>query len=190
MLGNASRNEFDFRYAYSLYGTNQRDEASKHFEKLLNKNSKYSYPAAYYDGIIAFDANEYKEALERFEFLKSSKNYAEIAPYYICKILYDTKKYDELITYANEAMQVPQVKNANEILVMTASASFSKKDWQKTIEFYEQAEKKTVLKDLSLYEFGYAYFQNQVYLKSINQLKKLADKKSPYSQHSLYLIGQ
>ena len=42
-------------------------------------------------------------------------------------------------------------------------ASFSKKDWQKTIEFYEQAEKKTVLKDLSVYEFGYAYFQNQVY---------------------------
>ncbi len=190
LLGNASRNELDFRYAYALYETDQRVEASEHFEKLLNKNSKYSYSAAYYDGIIAFDAKEYKEALERFEFLKASKTYAEIAPYYICKILYDTKKYDELITYSNEALQIPLVKNANEILVMTASASFSKKDWQKTIDYYEQAEKKTTLKDLSIYEFGYAYFQNQVYLKSINQLKKLADRKSPYSQHSLYLIGQ
>lgn len=190
LLGNTSKNEFDFRYAYSLYETDQKEEASIHFEKLLKKNSKYSYSAAYYDGIIAFDAKEYQEALERFEFLKASKTYAEIAPYYICKILYDTKKYDELITYSNEALQIPQVKNSNEILIMAASASFSKKDWQKTIEFYEQAEKKTTLKDLSIYEFGYAYFQNQVYQNSINQLKKLADKNTAYSQHSLYLIGQ
>jgi tetratricopeptide (TPR) repeat protein len=46
LLGSTSRNEFDFRYAYSLYETDQRIEASVHFEKLLNKNSKYSYSAA------------------------------------------------------------------------------------------------------------------------------------------------
>lgn len=190
LLGQASRNEFDFRYGYALYETNQKTEASKYFKKLIKKNSKYSYPAAYYDGIIAYENADYKTALERFEFLKDSKTYADVVPYYISKIYYETKKYDELIVYAKNALSIPQVKYANDIMIMTAAASFAKQDWMNCIEYYSLAEKKNPLSDLAIYELGFAYFQTQMHQKAIDQLKKIADKKSAYSQHALYLMGQ
>ncbi len=190
LLGPASRNEYDFRYGYALYETDQHEEASKFFKKLINKNSKYSYPAAYYDGLIAYEKKDYATALKRFEFLKESKNYGDVAPYYICKIYYESKRYDELLNYSKDLINNPQIKNSNEILIMSGSASFIKRDWSKCIEFYEQAEKKTVLKDVSIYELGFACFQSQLYQKAIDQLKKIADKNISYSQHALYLIGQ
>ena len=121
LLSTAMQNEFHFRYGYSLFKEDKYDEASEHFEKLISKNSKYSYPAAYYDGIIQYKSKNYSTALERFEFIKTSKTYAESAPVYICKIYYDQQNYTKALTAVADALQVPQVKNANEIYLIGGS---------------------------------------------------------------------
>jgi TolA-binding protein len=190
LLSKSVQNEFYFRYGYSLFENDKFEQASDYFEKLIDKNSKYSYPAAYYDGIIQYNAKNYASALTRFEFVKQSKTYADIAPYYICKIYYDQQKYSEVLSNAAIAIQNPSLKNINDIYLMAGASAFNLTDWNKTIEYYELAAKKTSLTDLANYELGYALFQNQLYQKSIDYLKFVADKKTPYSQHALYILGQ
>lgn len=190
ILGTSMQNEFHFRFGYSLFEEEKFKEASAQFEKLIDKNSKYSYPAAYYDGIIQYKEKNYTQAIERFEFIKASKTYSEIAPSYICKIYYDQKNYSKCLSSVAEALQVAQVKNLNDIYLVGGASAFVLKDWAKAIEYYELASKKTTLNDLSTYELGYALFQNQLYQKSINYLKLNADKKNAYTQHSLYIIAQ
>ena len=190
LLGKPIQNEFYFRYGYSLFETDKFEQASTQFEKLIDKNSKYSFPAAYYDGIIQFNAKNYSEALTRFEFIKESKTYAEIAPIYICKIYYEQKNYTAALNVASDVVENPNIKNLNEIYLIGGASAFMLKEWTKTVDFYELASKKLKLNDLANYEIGYAYFQSQLYQKAIDYLKIIADKKTEYSQHSLYMIGQ
>ncbi len=190
LLSPTMQNEFNFRFAYSLFEEDKYPEASERFEKLIDKNSKYSYPAAYYDGIIQYRTKNYDLALTRFEFIKASKTYAEIAPNYICKIYYEQKNYAKALTAVSEAILVANVKNINEIYLIGGSSAFVLKDWSKTIEYYELAAKKSALNDLATYEIGYALFQNQLYQRAIDYLKSNADRKNAYSQHSLYVIAQ
>lgn len=190
LLGKSMQNEFYFRYGYSLFSTDQFEGASDQFEKLIDKNSKYTYPAAYYDGIIKYNAKNYTEALTRFEFIKASKTYADVAPFYICKIYYEQKNYTAALSSVADAVQNPQIKNINDIYLIGGASAFILKDWSKTIEYYELAAKKVTLNELAAYEIGYACFQNQLYQKAVDYLKNIADKKTPYSQHSLYILGQ
>jgi TolA-binding protein len=190
LLGKSIQNEFYFRYGYSLFETDKFEEASTQFEKLIDKNSKYSYPAAYYDGVIQYNAKNYSEALTRFEFIKSSKTYADIAPYYICKIYYEQKNYTAALNAVAEIAQNPNAKNINDIYLIGGASAFILKDWGKTVEYYELAAKKTKLNDLANYEIGYASFQTQLYQKAIDYLKTKADKKTAYTQHALYIIAQ
>lgn len=190
LLSKQSQNEFDFRYGYSLFEEDKFEEASSYLDNLIDKNSKYSYPAAYYDGIIQYKNKNYSLALTRFEFIKESKTYADIAPFYICKIYFDQKNYLQTLQNVESAVKVSTVKNINELYLMAGSSAFAIKDWNKTIEFYELAAKKTSLNDLANYELGYAFFQTQLYQKTIDYLKLIADKKTPYTQHALYLMGQ
>lgn len=190
LLSTAMQNEFHFRYGYALFEEDKFEEATYHFEKLISKNSKYTYPAAYYDGIIQYKSKNYSTALERFEFIKTSKSYAESAPVYICKIYYDQQNYVKALSAVAEAIQIPQVKNLNDIYLIGGGSAYSLKDWAKTIEYYELSAKKSTLSDLASYELGYALFQNQLYQKAIDYLKTNADKKNAYAQHSLYIIAQ
>lgn len=190
LLGSAMQNEFHFRFGYSLFEEDKYNDASVQFEKLIDKNSKYTYPAAYYDGIIQYKEKNYSLAIERFEFIKASKTYAEVAPSYLCKIYYDQKNYAKCLTAVSDAVKVPQVKNINDIYLIGGASAYVLKDWAKTIEYYELASKKSPLNELATYELGYAFFQNQLYQKSIDFLKNNADKKNAYTQHSLYIIAQ
>lgn len=190
LLSSAMQNEFHFRLGYSYFDEEKYSEASSQFDKLIDKNSKYSYPAAYYDGIIQYKEKNYSLAIERFEFIKGSKTYAEVAPSYLCKIYYDQKNYTKSLTAVAEAILVPQVKNINDIYLIGGASAYVLKDWAKTIEYYELAAKKSPLNELANYELGYALFQNQLYQKSIDYLKSNADKKNAYTQHSLYIIAQ
>jgi TolA-binding protein len=190
LLNSNMQNEFHFRYGYALFENDNYSDASSQFEKLITKNTKYSYPAAYYDGLISYQEKDYVTAIERFEFIKTSKSYAEIAPSYLCKIYYDQKNYTKALSTVADAIQVPLVKNSNDIYLIGGASAYVLKDWNKTIEYYELASKKTQLNELAIYEIGYALFQNQLYQKAIDYLKQNADRKNAYAQHSLYIIAQ
>ncbi len=190
LLSTSMQNEFHFRFGYALFEEEKYSDASAQFEKLIDKNSKYTYPAAYYDGIIQYKVKNYSTAIERFEFIKASKSYAEIAPNYLCKIYYDQKNYSKSLSTVAEAIQVPQVKNLTDIYLIGGASAYVLKDWGKTIEYYELAAKKSPLNELATYELGYALFQNQLYQKAIDYLKFNADKKNAYTQHTLYIIAQ
>ncbi len=190
LLGKTSQNEYHFRFGYSLFENDQFEKASEHFEKLIDKNSKYSYPAAYYDGIIQFNAKNYTVALERFNFIKSSKTYAEVVPFYLTKINFEQKKYTEALQIVSENYKNNPLKFSNELLLMGGASAFALSNWTKTIEYYELASKKTPLTELSKYELGYAYFETKAYQNAIDQLKNITDKKTSFAQHALYIIGQ
>lgn len=190
LLGKSSQNEYHFRFGYSLFETEQFEKASEHFEKLIDKNSKYSYPAAYYDGIIQFNAKNYGLALERFNFIKSSKTYGEFVPFYLTKIYFEQKNFKEALEVVLENYKNNPLKFSNELYLMGGASAFALSDWEKTIEFYELASKKNPLTEIARYELGYAYFETKSYQNAIDQLKNISDKKATFTQHSLYLIGQ
>ncbi len=190
LLGKSSQNEFHFRYGYSLFENEQFEKASEHFEALIDKNSKYSYPAAYYDGIIQFNSKKYGLALDRFNFIKSSKSYAEVVPFYLAKIHFEQNKYLEALQIVNDSYKISPLKFSNELYLIGAASAFSLNDWDKTIEYYELASKKNPLSDLAKYELGFAYFEKKAYQNAIDQLKNITDKKTSFTQHALYVIGQ
>jgi TolA-binding protein len=190
LLGKAEQTEYQFRLGYSLFESKEFEQASEMFEKVIPKNSKYSFPSAYYEGLIQYDAKNYGEALQRFEFIKDSKTYGGIAPYYIVAIYFKQKNYDQVLSQTAGLNTTIEVKNLADIYLMAGTSAFNKKNWAAAIQNYELAKQKVSISEQAQYELGFAYFQNQTYQKAVDALKVLADSKGPYAQHALYLMGQ
>ncbi len=186
----SQRTEFNFKNGYANYEEEKYEQASTFFKKIKSTNSKYTYPAIYYEALVNYELKKYKEALAGFAKLKDSKVYAEIIPYYIVKINYDLKKYNELLAYTAEIIKQSKLKNEKEILLLSASAAFLIQKYDVASNYYELAANKTSLKDQEVYELSYSYFQQKKYFETTNSIKPIADHSSIYAQHGLYLMGE
>ncbi len=184
--------EYKFKTAYSYFETKDYASAKPLFGLVKDNNSEYKEQATYFYAYIAYLDKEYAIALSNFEKLKDSKNYVASYPYYISAIYFLDKRYDDVIKYAVPIVENTKQLNETELFRIIAASYFAKADYVNALSYYERFMKKDLGKtqnNQDSYQIGYTYYKSEKYNQAIEQLGKLINDKSEYSQYGLYNLG-
>lgn len=184
--------EYEFKTAYSYFETKDFANAKPLFALVKNTTTEYTEQSIYYYAYIAYLDKDYAAALSNFEKLKDSKNYVASYPYYISAIYFLDKRYDDVIKYAVPIVKNTKQLNETELLRIIGASYFAKADYTNALSYYERF----MIKDLGKtqnnqdsYQIGYTYYKLEKYNRAIEQLGKLINDKSDYSQYGLYHLA-
>lgn len=184
--------EYKFKTAYAYFETNDYASAKPLFSLVKDGNSKYREQATYYFAYISYLDKEYAVALKNFEKLKNSKTYEASYPYYISAIYYLDKRYDDVLAYAVPIVENTKQLRETELLRIIAASYFAKNDYTNALAYYERFMKQDMGKTQNnhdSYQIGYTYYKLKKYNQAIEQLGKLINDQTAYSQAGLYTLG-
>jgi len=184
--------EYKFKTAYAYFETKDYASAKPLFGLVKDSDSEYREQAIYYYAYIAYLDKEYAVALKNFEKLKNSKNYQASYPYYISAIYFLDKRYEDVLAYAIPIVENTKQLNETEMLRIIAASYFAKADYPNALAYYERFMRQDLGKtqnNQDSYQIGYTYYKLKKYNQAIEQLGKLIEDKTAYSQAGLYTLG-
>ncbi|HEX7366436.1 MAG TPA: tetratricopeptide repeat protein [Pelobium sp.] len=184
--------EYKFKTAYAYFETKDYASAKPLFGLVKDTDSQYKEQAIYYYAYIAYVDKEYPLALKNFEKLKNSKAYEASYPYYISAIYFLDKRYEDVLAYAVPIVENTKQLKETEMLRIIAASYFAKADYPNALAYYERFMKQDLGKtqnNQDSYQIGYTYYKLKKYNQAIEQLGKLIEDKTAYSQAGLYTLG-
>lgn len=189
-LTSEQQSEGHFKWGYSLFTQKKLDEALEQFNFVKAQRNPYSPAASYYAGYVESSKEMYDEALTDLKRAEASPSYANIVPYQIAYVYYKQKKYDEVITYANNLKGRKDVNSQHEISMLVAEAYYYKGDFKNAVDAYQRYfEKSQKAESGLLFRAGYANYSTGNTEKGIEYLDRAAAGKDTVSYYASYYLG-
>ncbi len=191
-LSDKELSEYYFKIGYSHFMEDDFDKASKAFYEIKDVDTKYTEPARYYYGHIAYLQKKYESALKTFLALSNSSKFSPIVPYYITQIYYLQHKYDDIIAYAPALLDSAIPKRAPEISRLIGEAYYNTEKFNKAIPYLERYHKEKAYdaNRYDNYQLGYAYYKSDSCNAAVNWFKKAIAKEDSLSQASHYHLAE
>ena len=192
-LQNDEFDDLNFKYGYALFRLNQSDEASLHFNKVLNHPNIYQEDAIYYTAHIAYDKKQYDESLKELKKLNPNSKYSAIYPVYASQIYLLRGDIDSTISITKPLVAHSESRYLPLLAKALGSAYFFKEwfpDAAKAFDIFKASKFSDQETHQDIYQIGYSYYQNAEYPKAIKELSQLYDQHDVYAQNGLYTLGQ
>ncbi|MGN6566672.1 MAG: tetratricopeptide repeat protein, partial [Flavipsychrobacter sp.] len=128
-----------FELAYSYFNNKQFDKAEPLFASIKElQQGKYFSAGNYYYGLLAYNENNYKDALQSFDRIKDLSEYRSIVPYYIAEIHYFMGERDRALNYSLELMKRPEkLYYDNELHLLAAQCYFEDQQYSYALPYFE-----------------------------------------------------
>lgn len=184
--------EYYFKKGYCYFLIDSLVKAKKSFFEIIEIESKYSVPTAYYYSHIAYKEKNYETALQGFLKLTSDPNFGPIIPYYIAQIYYFQGKYEEVIKYAPTLLDSANTKKVAEISRLLGESYYRLGKYKEALPYFEMYKEKTTspLTREDKYELGYTYYRTDNIPKAIANFEKIVlTKEDTITQNTLYHLG-
>lgn len=191
-LDNHLKAELQYRLAYAYLSEKEFDKALEYFNYIKNQDGPYKSASNYYAGYLALKKKDYETALTDLYKAGVDEAYETVVPYLILEVLYQSKKFKEVISYANEIQtKHPSLKNQEDIELLTAESYFFLNDYAAASQHYENYLylQPSELSDEVRYRLAYALYQAEELYKALKYLKELALKGGHLSQLASYYMG-
>lgn len=151
--------EYYFKKGYAQFQREQYDKAKESFDHIANAENRYQSPAKYYTSYIFYREGAHETALEGFMSLKSDKLFGPVVPYYICQILFLQEKYDEVIEFGTELLEVAADSKRGEVARMLGQSYYELEKFEEAIPHLQLAMSDLGGSDDHRYQLGYACYQ-------------------------------
>ncbi len=186
------KHEFYFKRGYSYFSTNNLDNATNDFKKIVQDSSKYQESIRYYLAYINYINKNYTDALKEFNVLKKSETFSNVVPFYIIQINFLLNKFDDVIIDALEFIKTySDSPKLSELYLLLSDTYFTKSDFSNTLHYYHKADSLEVILDKNMcFKIGYAYFFNKQFDKAIAKFSKNLLGQDSISQISLYYLAK
>ena len=183
--------EFQFKLGYCYLKTDNLDKAKGAFYEVKDKENKYSAPATYYFGHIAFIQKNYETALKHFQKLTKDETFKNIVPYYIARIYSFQGKYDELPGIAIPLLTDDKSKRSAELSRLIGDAYYRTGKYTEAIPYLEKSaeSKQGSVSATDAYELAFCYYRTSQYDKAIKYFQSAATKQDSLSQSAYYHLG-
>lgn len=182
--------EFRFKRGYAFLKEDDIEKASRDFYEIKDVNNAYAIPARYYSAHIAYLKQNYETALVDFKKLESDKKFGPIVPYYISQILYNQKKYDELLEYAPPLMEKVVSARKAELARLIGEAYFYKKQYAEALPFLEEFQKLSrMINNDDRYQLAFTYYKLEKYEEASKLFSRLIELKNEMAQISSYQLA-
>ena len=189
-LDNQQINEYYFKKGYCHFKRKQFDEASLSFHQIVKTDSKYSEPARYYYGHIAYENDNYTTALETFKSLDDSPTFSALTPYYITQIYFEKSDYKELIGYANQMGARSNLKNKEKIERLVAEAYFRTGDYANAAKHFEEYKNNIpTLGREDHYKLAYSNYRINEFDKAISSFERVVAISDSLAQNTYFHLA-
>lgn len=180
-----------YKLAYAYFARRAFDEALNNFNKIRNGNHAYAAAANYYGGFILYNNGNYELAMSYLRRAENSDSYKEVVPYLIANVLYKQKKYDELISYGDQALKLENIRNRDDLYLLVGDAYFLKNDYQTAAEYFGELTNSSNLSTEPgmLFRIGYTQYVAKQFEEAKQNFQRIADSKDSLAQLASFYLG-
>ncbi len=181
-----------FELAYCYFSTKQFDRAEPLLATIKElKEGKYYSAGNYYYGLLAYNENNYKDALQSFDRIKALPQYRNIVPYYIAEIYYYTSERQKALDYTKELIaSKDKLYYDNELHLLAAQCLFEVQKYDEALPYFEYYYDHTdKIRKEDLYEMSYCYYKESQWDNAISKFKQLSNTRDSLGQTSMYLLS-
>jgi len=181
-----------FELAYCYFSTKQFDKSEPLLASIKElKEGKYYSAGNYYYGLLAYNENNYTDALQSFDRIKNLQQYKTIVPYYIAEIYYYTSERKKALNYSVELINSKEkLYYDNELHLLVAQCLFEEQRYGEAKTYFEYYEDHTdKIRKEDIYEMGYCYYRGNEWDNAISKFKLLSNTRDSLGQTSMYLLG-
>lgn len=183
--------EYNFKYGYCCFKTDEIEKAKASFEKAISSSSKYSSPSAYFLAHMNYKSGDYELSLKQFNELKSDKNFSSIAPFYITQIQYLLGNYQLVINEGVELLKQASPKRKLDLNRVLGGSYYRLGDYEKALPYLmDYLNQSSGLQDNTFYyELGYTCYKTDQFSKAIQYLQKATSSRDSSAQFAYYYLG-
>jgi len=181
-----------FELAYCYFNNKQFDKAEPLLVAIKDlADSKYYMAGNYYYGLLAYNKNKYKEALQSFDRIKDDKEYKTVVPYYIAEIYYFMGNRIKALQTAD--MQIKSREKSyydKELHLLEAQCLFEEQQYKEALPYFEFYYSHTdKIRKQDLYEMAYCDYRTSAWPGAIEKFKLLSNATDSLGQTAMYLLG-
>ncbi len=180
-----------FRKGYALFHFKRYDEAKPIFASISQLPDHPHYADAhYYNGFIAYEANDYMTALRSFEMVRNNPKYASKVPYYLTSVYFNTGAPDRAVLEGEAALKKSTIEFKNEIRRLLGHIYYDRRKYELALPHLEAyvAGQPKVGRDV-YFELHDTYYRLKKYDKAIAGMKQLSGGADKLSQFAMYILA-
>ena len=191
-LNNTEIADEKFELAYCYFNNRQFDKAEPLLLSIKElKDGKYYTAGNYYYGLLCYDEDKYKEALQSFERIRDAKEYKTIVPYYIAEVYYFMGNREKALHLADTLIRRSEKSYYDkELHLLEAQCLFEEQHYKEARPYFEyyysHADK---IRKQDLYEMAYCDYQTSDWTNAIEKFKQLSSASDSLGQTAMYLLG-
>ena len=181
--------EYFFMTGYSQFHEGNLNEARPYFKEIIQTEGPYYYLSNYFNSYIAFENDDFDEALEGFLKIEKQAEFENLMPVYITQVYALTKDYDKVIEYGDKAVAKKGVERKHVIELLLAQAHFKKENFEKSFALYNSYETKRDLSSEDNYQFAFAAYSTKNYKQALKIFESLIIEEDSLGQNIAYLMA-
>lgn len=178
------KDDYYFRYAYTLLENNKPTKAANYFEKSIAlKKTKYYSESSYYLGVIYFNRKDYSQAEKYLQSIKS-QDQTKGANYVLAQIQFFKKNYPEVIRLLENDNTLTDGKNQ-----LIGKSHFELGNYKLAEDYLLRhlvASEKVSPEDM--YQLAFAEYKNGNYKFAIEHFKEL-QLSNNFGQYAMYALA-
>jgi len=191
-LSNTEIADQKFELAYCYFNNHQFDRALPLFSSIKElKGGKYYKAGNYYYGLLAYNVNNYKDALESFGRIRDDREYRTVVPYYIAEVNYFMGNKAKALEEAKADIEARDKSYYdNELHLLAAQILFEQEHYADARPYFEYYyDHSTQIRKEDLYKIAYCFYRLDDWKGAIDKFKMLNNTQDSLGQSSMYLLG-
>ncbi|WP_457619112.1 tetratricopeptide repeat protein [Lutibacter sp.] len=182
--------DFNFKYAYSLFANKAYTKSKEYFLSLLD-SQKYGAQAKYYYGYIAYKQDDYNTADTYLGEVANDKTFKTKVSYYLADMNFKLGKFEKAIEYGLPLLEKAKRIEHSEISKIIGESYFNLQKYKEAIPYLKNYKgKRGKWNNTDYYFLGYAYYKLNDFENAIKNFNKIIGGKNAVTQNAYYHLAE
>lgn len=189
-IGKYNQNEFNFKYAYSLFVNKNYIKSKKLFFNLFT-SQEYGAKAKYYYGYIAYKQDDFSTAEKYLSSVETNTNFKTKVSYYLADMNFKLGKFQKAIDNGLPLLEKAKGLEYSEISKIIGESYFNLQNFKDAIPYLKNYKgKRRKWTNTDYYLLGYAYYKQNDYENAINNFNKIISGNNAVAQNAYYHLAE
>ncbi len=181
--------EYSFKSGFCNLEEGNNSIAKVFFAGLKDKPGTFSDASKYYWAHINYLEGKYDLALQEFEKIEKTPQYAAIIPFYKAQIYFAQEKYEMVIEIAPPLMDRATAERKVELSKILGVSYYQLKQYKEAIPYIENYLKSKDVTPQQYYVAGFCFGKEGQNDKAIQNMEKAAKGKDAFAQNAYYELA-
>tara|TARA_R110001583_G_scaffold12582_2_gene55690 strand:+ start:2195 stop:5212 length:3018 start_codon:yes stop_codon:yes gene_type:complete len=182
--------DYNFKYAYSLFTNKNYSEAKNYFLNLLD-SQEYGAQAKYYYGFIAYNQDDYTTADKYLGEVANDMSFKKEVSYYLADMSFKLGKFEKAIENGEASLKKSKGIEHSEISKIVGESYFNLQKYDEAIPHLKNYKgKRGKWNNTDYYLLGYSYFKQNDFENAISNFNKIINGNNSVSQNAYYHLAE